>query len=70
MLGPPQWFGPLLLVGYSADKSRGIVQTKAVPEQGIEAESWSESWNDIATKRPTEGEKVDPMQSDAGPSEL
>ena len=67
-LGQSQWFGPLLLVGYSADKSRGIVQSRAVPEQGIQAENWSESWNDIATKKPTEMD-TKKHENEAGPAE-
>ena len=44
------WFGPLTLGGYSADLSRGIVQTASACEQ--EAVSWSEECAYIVTDIP------------------
>jgi hypothetical protein len=49
------WYGPFRLIGYTADLSRGIVQS---PQgNGNPAQSWSEDWADIATKDPTVSEK-------------
>jgi hypothetical protein len=45
----PQWHGPLKLVAYSEDMSRGIVESAATSE--IKARRWSEDWADIATKK-------------------